>query len=157
MQGIVKNKNTDRLILLLRNPKECMTRHFGRPPQKKDFTQGEGQRYFLALKIYDEWNPQKRLLIRYEDLIAKPRQVAEQLLKFFQDQPTHLNDFFNHFEFHKKRALIIYSRFQESRSKGTDVLFHSKKIDQKHRKQLDAWMQQLYHVFWKKYLVSYAE
>ncbi len=73
----------------------------------------------------------------------RPKNVWRGILAdLHKKRSYHLNDFFNHFEFHKKRALTIYSRFQQSRSKGTDILFHSKKINQSYKKQLDAWMQQ---------------
>jgi hypothetical protein len=149
----IPDTSKDLLIFVVRNPKECMTRHFGRSPNRNDLINGE---YFINLRAYDEWNPDKRLLVRYEDLVVKPQEVARQLLTFLGDPDTYFNEFFDNYEFHKSRALSIYSQ-EGSRSKGSDVLFHSKKIDSEYLKQIDAWIAELHPTLWEKYLSVYAE
>ena len=149
----IPDTGKDLLILMLRNPKECMIRHFGRSPNRNELINGE---YFINLRTYDEWNPEKRLLVRYEDLILKPQEVARQLLTFLGDPDTYFNEFFDKYEFHKNRALTIYSQ-EGPCSKGNDVLFHSKKIDREYLKQIDAWIAELHPVLWERYLSVYAE
>ncbi len=53
---------------------------------------------------------------------------------------------------HQEKAINIYN---ESYSKGKDLLFHSSKMSADYRKQLDIWIEELYPMQWNKYLKHY--
>lgn len=153
--------DTEKLILLVRNPKEAITRHEGCPPIRASFT-GEfkieyysPKEYFNNLTVYDSWNPENRLLIYYEDLLLNPRETLSRLLIFLDESFTYFENFLAEYEYHKKVALGVYS---ESKSRGSDLLYHSRKIDPVYRMQIDQWIEELYPDLWHRYLKDrYAE
>ena len=153
----------DLLIFIVRNPKEALTRH-----QNKEITLqalaaqqnptdkvGSTYVYFDNLKLYDCWNPENRLLIYYEDLMADPEQTLIVILQFLQEPIDQLDDFMKQYDEHKRKAISIYKKYQkESKTEGNDLLFHSKKITSEHRQQVDSWIAQLYPDLWQKYLMD---
>merc|ERR1712146_509889 len=94
------NPQEEYLILILRNPKEAITRHERKVPDKKSLLK-DSFSYFENLTVYDEWNPEKRLLLLYEDLIKDPRKTLEKLFTFIQESPVRsLDTFFEQYEEH---------------------------------------------------------
>lgn len=152
---------TDKLILIVRNPKEALSRHGGMEITlgvlQGDSSKGNSDPriYFNNIAVYDSWNPEKRLLIFYEDLIEKPIQTMVTVLIFLESSLDKIDSFITNYKWHKKNAIKIY---KESESKGNDLLYHSKLITPVHRKQIDAWIAQLYPYIWHTYLYDrYAE
>ena len=151
----------DKLILIVRNPKEALSRHGGLEITL-EVLQGDSSKgnsdpriYFNNIAVYDAWNPEKRLMIFYEDLMSKPIQTMVTVLIFLESSLDRIDLFMKDYKWHKKNAIKIY---KESESKGNDLLYHSKLIDSEHRKQIDAWIAQLHPYIWKKYLKQrYAE
>jgi hypothetical protein len=151
----------DKLILIVRNPKEALSRHGGREITCQ-VLQGDGSKgnsdpriYFKNIAVYDSWNPEKRLLIFYEDLLAKPIQTIITVLIFLESSFDKIDSFVANYKLHKKNAIKLY---KASESKGNDLLYHSKMIAPDHRKQIDAWINELYPHIWQTYLCDkYAE
>lgn len=151
----------DKLILIVRNPKEALSRH-GDKEITLAVLQGDGSKgnsdpriYFDNIAVYDAWNSEKRLLIFYEDLIGKPIQTIVRILVFLESPLDKIDLFIKDYKWHQKNAIKIY---KESESKGNDLLYHSKLIDPVHRKQIDVWLAQLYPYIWQTYLGHrYAE
>lgn len=151
----------DKLILIVRNPKEALSRHGGKEITL-EVLQGDGSKgnadpriYFENISVYASWNPTQRLMIFYEDLMAKPIETMIIVLLFLEGSFDKIDLFMRDYQWHKKNAIKIY---KESESKGNDLLFHSKLIDPSHRKQIDKWIEQLYPDIWKIYLrAQYAE
>ena len=145
----------DRLILIVRNPKEVFSRHGGLEITL-DVLQGEGSTgnsdpriYFNNIRVYNSWNPEKRLLIYYEDLVSKPIQTIINIVQFLNEPLDKIDLFMRDYSQHKKKAIKIY---KESESKGNDLLYHSKLIAPDHRLQIDLWIEQLYPNIWNNYL-----
>ena len=153
----------DLLILIVRNPKEALSRQ-----EKKQLTfdllsKNAGasslryapDTYFADIALYDSWKPENRLLIYYEDLLAKPTQTLKKILLFLYEPIDRLDNFINEYEVHKQKAIEMY---KVSESEGNDLLFHSRLINLDHRKQIDEWIAQLYPFIWQEYLRErYAE
>jgi len=155
------DRNKDKLILIVRNPKESLIRHGG-AEITRGALQGDGSKgnsdpriYFDDIAVYDSWNPQKRLLIFYEDLIIKPIQTIATILTFLDSSFDKIDSFMSDYALHKKTALRLY---KDSESKGNDLLYHSKMIPSDYRKLIDAWINELYPHIWKAYLYDrYSE
>lgn len=154
------NSQTDYLILIVRNPKEALSRHGGQitlPVLLGQESKGNADPriYFNNIALYNSWNPARRLLIYYEDMIVYPRETFQKILAFLNEPFDKLDEFMAHFEEHKQKAITIY---KVSESEGNDLLYHSKMISPEHRKQIDAWIQELYPTIWQHYLQArYAE
>lgn len=155
------DRRKDKLILIVRNPKEALSRHGG-TEITLGVLQGDGSKgnsdpriYFNNIAVYDSWNSQKRLLIFYEDLVAKPIQTLATILIFLDSSFDKIDSFMSKYMLHKKAAIKLY---KDSESKGNDLLFHSKMIAPDHRKQIDAWINELYPHIWQTYLYDrYSE
>lgn len=144
------NKHVDKLILIVRNPKEAIQRHEHQLNSKEHLTaKGRGKLYFDNIALFDSWDPQNRILIYYEDLILAPKTTLEQVLFFLNEPPSKLDAFMKDYAEHQKKAIQIYS---ESNSKAADILFHSKRMKPELRKQIDQWIAELYPMQWNNYL-----
>jgi len=144
------DKDTDQLILIVRNPKEAIRRAEYQLDKKEHLSEEKkGKIYFDNLATFDSWNSENRILIYYEDLITNPESSLEKLLLFLDESPSKLPLFMQDYHKHQHNALEIY---YDSYSKGRDLLYHSRKIDPDLRKQIDQWIEELYPLYWNKYL-----
>jgi hypothetical protein len=152
------NRDTDMLLFILRNPKESIT-----CAEYATFTEFldagwkgycEHRVYFENLMFFDAWPADRRHLIYYEDLIAKPRETLAAILEFLQEPDTRLDQFMHDYQHHKETCLAIYPK---PISRGNDPLFHSKKLSIAFRKKVDAWIAYAYPELWEKYLWRYTE
>lgn len=145
--------DNDLLIVIVRNPKEALSRQLGQeitlPLLKKRGGGYDAKTYFDNLATYDSWKSENRILIYYEDLLTKPKETLACLLLFLNESLEYLDCFMNEYEAHKIHAIEIY---KESKSDVTDLLYHSKLIDVDHRRQIDEWIAQLYPAMWDTYL-----
>jgi hypothetical protein len=155
------NTTTDKIILIIRNPKEALSRHGGTEITlpvllgKEAKGNSDPRIYFNDIALYDTWNAQNRLLIYYEDLVRKPIETFIMVLLFLEEPFGRIDCFMQEYAAHKKKALSIY---KASESEGNDLLYHSKLIDPQHRKQIDRWIEELYPTMWQTYLkIRYAE
>ncbi len=147
----------NKLIVLIRNPKEALMR-----TQHKLITMDillgkekgyvKGSDYFDAISVYDSWDADKRLLVYYENLLTNPGPEIARILNFLNEPLTALDDFMRDYQKHKKICLDLY---KDGESKGEDLLFHSKKTYPAYRLLVDQWIEQLYPVWWNKYLKQY--
>jgi hypothetical protein len=113
--------------------------------------------YFNNLRCYDYWDPDKRFLIRYEDLILNPEKVLNELANFFNVNEETLNNFLENFDYHRKCCLEMYDgkHKKASQSKGKDVLYHSKKLGYDKCVSIDSLVKDLFPDFFDKYLKRY--
>jgi hypothetical protein len=147
LEGLPYDKSVDKLILLVRNPKEAIKRH-----EKKIITYDLlkiSKLYFTDISIYDSWDPQNRILIYYEDFIKNPESTLRMVCNFLNEPVTKLADFMNNYEKHQKTAIGLYG---ESRTQGKDLLAHSREMGPELCRKADAWIEELYPEVWHKYL-----
>lgn len=152
------NRDTDTLIFILRNPKECIARtQYASFSELLDSLWGNSYQhriYFENLAFFDSWPTERRYLIYYEDLITKPRETLAGILAFLHEPDTRLDQFMHEYQHHKEKCLSLYSG---ATSRGSDPLFHSKKLSAAYRKQVDTWIADAYPDLWHTYLHRYAE
>ncbi len=158
------NKNGNKLLLILRNYKECIHRENTKIHSNEEFRDlfvKEEQivkTYLNNLAMYDSWDPANRLLIYYEDLIKTPVEQTKRILSFFDEPiPDFLTDDFlrsisgstleSYHAQHKKSG--------GSHSKGKDLEFHSKQIPNEYLVEIDQKMESLSANLWDTYLKKY--
>lgn len=159
LQRTNANDKTESLIFIVRNPKEVLIRHIGKVKLVDAMSKAETpeyfQIYFDALKIFEEWRSPRKILIYYEDFIQMPTEVLSSLLDFLHEPADSLPAFLKQFEDHRKKCLQVY---KDSKSNGTEVLFHSKSLTPEERRQIDEWVQRKEPTLWSKFLKDrYAE
>jgi hypothetical protein len=148
------NPETDTLILLLRNPKECFGSRKHQNWQSFLSNPGIGcgyepRSYFANIDLFETWPNHLRLLVYYEDLITDPRATLARILTFLKEPLTRLDHFMDHHEEHKKISLTLYRR---SISEGKDILFHSHKASHTYLLQMDNLIAATYPHIWNTYL-----
>ncbi len=163
--------NKEMLIVIVRNPKEVLTRMFNilsernkgaslEHPQAEDiFNNTLTMQYLQILKLYDQWPSDKRFMIYYEDLITDPEQTLKALLDFLQEPPIYLDAFMACYNEHKKACLGMYAKQEdEPVTHGNKTTHYSMIIDKPERAKLDTYFAQTVPVLWHHYLKDrYAE
>ena len=168
------NRSENKLILLLRNYKECIPRH-NSPTGKCDFDtflqQTSGQRqsfpppdYIGPLLCFEEWEG-PRLLIYYRDFIREPMRELANVLDFLGCDHLFLPELARNFEVHRQKSLQYYNRFGQnaqahiSRTGGdkNKLDFHSRRMDQKERMRWDQSLKTRYPGIFAKYLACFEE
>lgn len=150
--------SSDKLILILRNYRESMLswgHRLNRVLQniEQEIRQGamaeslediSGSRrwgYFNNLRCYDLWNPDKRFLLHYEELVQNPDMVLAQLAEFLEIENANqvVADFLENFEDHQDHLLKhAFRGKKQDESKKKDLLQHSKAIGMERCKEIDA-------------------
>lgn len=131
----VLSKETDRLLLLLRDYKECYPRHDPNDPLL--LLTEQKRHYFDNLEVYHNWPPERRYLVYYEDLISDLPTTLENVLVFLGEPVDGMSQFLAHLEEHKQFIMSAYDKVYSSHSKGEDLHYHAKKIDPELLEQLD--------------------
>lgn len=176
--GDSKQGEEVKILLLLRNYKECIIRHasnlytffkadnllnikqflnnkcwpseFSSPSLKKS--------YCNTLRTYHNYK-HKKLLIYYEDLIKDYERELKKILVFFninKDLKEDLNLFFKNKEYHFKESIKNYA--YNSITKGKNEIYHSKNLN---KEQLIIYDREIFECIGKKiynkYLLRYKE
>lgn len=163
----------DYLILLVRNYMECFYRHFEdssiildpnvffRPcfysliegifPSDYAFASD----YFENLKFYESWDPAKRILIYYEDLITDFESVMKNIIGFLGEDPESVKKFMPYFHMYRQESIQKYQQTERSYSKGEDIYFHSMKVSFSTLLLLENKIRQWYPDIWDRYLQRY--
>ncbi len=163
----------DLLIVVVRNYRECLMRHLGSVAAIVDDLKMQAtynwldanrvaalvlcsSQYINNVRCYDSWDPSKRYLIFYEDLINNPMSVLLDVVYFLGEIPDENTwRFFEDLEVHKHVCLRDYTTMGGSQSKGTDNLYHSKKMGLKNCRLIDNLVEQLFPYYFHKYLKRY--
>lgn len=161
MQLEEKKHPDDRLILLLRNPREIFLRQRGSLPKEEDFTDSYKwyeitfSKYFDLISVYEKWDSEKRLLLYYEDLIENPRKELEKLLGFLKED-LNLDSFIESFEEHQKTGLKLYSFHGGSKS-SIEKNYYSQQIDQQAQKEFDSLVEKYSPDLYQRYLQEHYQ
>lgn len=154
----------DKLIILVRNPKEIYLRERGVLPTKDDVNDASTwrvlllERYFEIFELYEQWSQENRLLLYYEDIITNPYPELEKLVQFLEGDCAALDSFFQHFNKHKQQAVSLYDLHGGCKSSTTDPLFYSKKLNAQLLIDFDDLLATLYPSFFNSYLKNrYAQ
>lgn len=161
-----KYKKGDKLLFILRNPKENIRRNtIGIAPSFDDFQHvffdhdPIFELYLYNLYFFEHWKKESRLLIYYEDLVLNPVSEMEKVLKFFGEPITDLlnQNFLK--EIGQQTLTFYHNRYAlsgGSHSKGEDVAYHSKQIPPEILHSIDQFLEKTYPDLWKKYLKRYS-
>ncbi len=151
------NPKSDYLLVIVRNPIESLVRHCG--SARNAIKQFRSQsHYFRNLQYFDKWKPKRRYLVYYENFIRNPKQELEKILRFLDAfEEESLDAFIEEFAQHKQACLEQYEKNGGSRSRGEDLLFHSKNCSQKELSKLVSLMKKHYPTVWKNYLSVYDD
>lgn len=150
----------DTLIFLIRNYKELIFRRFALKIVKESFDDYKTKTlntYFGCLKLYDNWNPDNRIIIYYEDLITHPQRTLKTLLDFLHVEPTYLDSLMQNYEYHKNCCIKFYNGPADSTSKASSIKFHTKNISLKTLLGYDQLVQKINEDLSQKYLTRYFE
>jgi hypothetical protein len=170
MQKIDQDKN--KLILILRNYKECILRQLkssyvnNKNPQKEllklvEKNEGLFRSYMEKIEVFESWkNPETKYLVYYEDLIINPEKVITRLLEFVGDDPSNLDEVIDNYDYFKQKSLESYNRGHKlvgTSSYGDKALHHSKKISKSLLQKIDNSANEQYPRLFNKYLLRYKE
>lgn len=165
-------KKESLLILIIRNYREAYLKNYETVPEIIKALQNERaliyydleeallnrQRlFFNNLCIYDLWNPEKRFLIYYEDIIDQPEMVLTELLDVLGEKRKEiLENYLENIDWHKEHCLeIIFPDPTRSITRGKDHLYHSRQIGVENCKLIDAEVKKLFPYYFNKYLKRY--
>lgn len=168
----ISNDNSLRLVMIVRNYKECVIRHVcssnkfnffniilsemsGVTPvevKKKNKTD-----YVALLNLFNNYAHEK-ILIYYEDLITEPEKELYRLAEFFKVEDHNIKEFMNDFKKHKRKSLrITAGETQKPETNGNALIHHSNKISKPRRIELDNHLIENFSDLFEKYLKRYKE
>jgi len=114
--------------------------------------------YVNDLRCYDQWNPEKRLIVYYEDLIASPNEVLTQLASVFGLSQERLDSFLENFEVHQSkcfnRSFIKKRKLLENQG-VFDLKRHTKKMSPRGVRIVDEFFKRQCPDYWDRYLYRY--
>lgn len=156
--GVPKG-NINKLILILRNPKECIYR------QTKNLNVDQINAYMKLINFYENYKGEK-FLMYYEDLITDPKNTVTTLVNFmgiYDDDK--INAFIENYDLFFEESIKIYdntnkikivsgNKQRTSETKGKSVVHHSKKISEDKLKIFNEHINKNY-LNLKKYIIRY--
>ena len=160
---------SDYLILILRNYRESMLRHYQGDYNRvishleDDSNDPLQLSFFSNLQHFDEWPEKRKILIYYEDLLQFPKRELGRFIRFLNAPWTRYNNFIKDIEKHKQKTINLYNqgaikrkiKTPGSQSEGKDFLYHSKKVPQEYLHQMDFLAKERAPNLYDKYLLRY--
>jgi len=144
----------EKLILLVRNPLESITRHD--PASIPAFTIPSIRHYISLLYYYDLFENEK-MIVFYEDLIKDETlpHTLNEILDFLGEPKDNLIPFMEGIEYHRSEGVRIYNtNGNRSQTEGNEENYHRKKIKiERSLEKLLEWDQGGYfHKYCHRYL-----
>ena len=157
----------DKLVVLVRDYKECMVRHAAAESwkmsldekAKKKFdeeTKGKNEKvdYVEVLMYYDEW-PGEKILIYYEDLMLHPKREIKKIVEFLDLNRKRMEVMFSNLEKHINSGIRVYHA--GSQTKGKNLKYHQGRIKPGLRQYMINQMKTKHPDIYKKYLECYEK
>lgn len=98
------DKSCNKLILILRNYKECLVSQnkysargfvFDVIKSVNEEYQDSFKSYITNLQYFENWeNESTKLLIYYEDFVQYPEETISKIIEFFDEEPIDLDEFY---------------------------------------------------------------
>lgn len=149
-----KQEEGDRMLLIVRNYREAITRHFQDFDKTLKNIEGNCD-YFANLNTYEKWPEDSRLLVYYEDLMKDPESHLRKILHFLKEDTKYLTRYIEDYDYHRERLIRYYRRMGGAQSEGKDMQFHTKKMTPEQIMQLDEAVQERHPDLFAKYLTHY--
>jgi hypothetical protein len=119
--------------------------------------------YITTLDYYDKHKGDK-IIIYYEDFILNTQKELLKIIKFLGDYDAKLIDhYMNDIDFHKKSSRNIYNGITHhgctslDENSDSNIYFHSAKIPNNIRIDIDDYISSNYKNYYDKYLCRYSE
>ncbi|NGX39146.1 MAG: hypothetical protein KR126chlam1_00468 [Chlamydiae bacterium] len=145
----------NQLITTLRNYKEIFFRGSSSFP-----SQHKMNTYFSYLKLFESWDSENRMMVKYEDLILRPFEVVKEIGDFLQVSEDRVDQLISEYDIFKENILNSYSnspRTGKSYTRGKSLDFHRQKISPDVLKKVDEVMYRTNPYLFEKYLAHYRE
>ena len=148
------NPETDKLIMISRNYKECLIRHLGAKIFADNFENNlDVLSYLDNFQLFDEWPEDNRVLIYYEDLIQHPKETLKKVLLFLGENLSYLNSFIENYNKHRNNSIGFYtSNIGPSVTHGNTITYHGNKLNKEKRIEIDQKIAKMAPAIWEKYL-----
>lgn len=155
-----------KVVLLIRNYKECLVRHsldrWKKSSSTKEFLEDRKQEqppdwYIKNIQAFDSFKFDK-LLVYYEDLVSDPENQASRIAEFLDIQNDNLSDFQNNIDYHRKRSVSYYGENQRSLTGGdTAKLNHhsARNLTIEQSREFDVYYLTNFSGIYQKYLLRY--
>ncbi len=151
------HEDVDKLVLIIRNYKECIIKHKSTNPAKKRKPLNihflENANYMGLIEYYDQFVGDK-VLIYYEELITNIEPILEQLLTLLEYDDSYLKSFMENLDQHKVQSLNLYGN---SSTQGKKILHHSYELSEELTQQWDEYLLEHHKLLFNKYLQRYVE
>ena len=157
-----------KVVLVIRNYKECLIRQFKTKWQQYDgveaFLTSEDLHtppnwYIKNIEAFEAYKKPK-LLLYYEDMVHQPNLFIETLGKFLNLNPTRLNEISSNLVFHQKNSVSLYTkRGKKSYTAGKkeETKSHSQQLSKAQKLAFDNFYMERYPELFEQYLKKYAE
>lgn len=160
-----KNNSKFPMIFILRNFKEVLARHLCDPAEKPEnicnrikLAITNRDYYFSNIKVFDEMDPEERLLVYYEDLLDFPAREITRIVTFLSGEcdSSRVKEFCLNLEEHQRRGLRHY-QYNKPVSYLADHRRHTHQLSVESLRKLDRMVEEMYPELWDKYLSRYAD
>lgn len=159
----------DFLILIIRDFKEAMLRHFNDDYETvinhiHDDSQDQKQlKFFENLSFFDNWPSDRKLLMYYEDFLTSPKDELKRFITFIGLKQNNLSSLIKNLETHKQLIIDKYNYEHKrrnlpnvgSRSEGKDFHYHAKRVPLEAIKEMEASAKNRNLFLYNKYLKRY--
>ena len=151
------DKSQNNLILLVRDYRERVIRQ-----KKAEFKISYLKNLVKNLQLYEAWDPDHRFMIYYEDMVERPAEVMEEVLRFLGESTENLDNYVAHLEEYRSATLASYHKQhhklneKQLGSRGRDIHYYAKRASQRELKAIDEQIKALNFALWEKYLSHYA-
>ena len=159
-----------KVLLVLRNYKECLVRHHGIDKIRGDYKtiadylsdQHISQPpnwYFKNIAEFDKFNGDK-LIVYYEDLLSHPPEILSRIGNFLEIEESKTQDFINNTDYHKARSLKAYTsggHKSMTQGKASSLIFHSQNLLATEKTAFDAFFKSTDKYLFDKYLCRFDE
>ncbi len=167
------NKRQNKLIFIIRDYKELLLSNtilaynlrpasnfqeiLGPTLQREIFQKGTiFMEFLLDLELFHSWEPSRRCLVRFEDLVKHPERFVPQVLKFIEDASEY-QSFVDNYDSFKKEILVKYRQRDNGSGSESDLRFFRRFVSKEILEEIDAHMMSTYPVLWENYLKEFQE
>lgn len=159
-------------VLILRNYKECVTKHIGKYSYDAFISNVSSETaldrgikngwvdYMATLDLFDQ-SKGKKLLVYYEDLISNYANEIDKIVLFFLRHGGHelSSPFIRDYEDHVSKALSLHNK--KKKRTTTDgspdkLIFHSNKIPIDEQIKIDKYIETNFENLYNRYLKRYV-
>lgn len=160
--------NYQKVLLIVRNYKECIVRHHGMNLIKSQYSdvvnflndlsiEQPASWYMKNIMAFDEFSSEK-LVIYYEDLIREPDKNLRLIGEFLDVDNKEVNKFILNLSEHREKSINAYtSNGHESitRGKASALTYHSGHLTNQEKKDFDKFFRSMDAEVFYKYLSMY--